>query len=76
VAVAGIRETDGSEVPKAWVVLHEEQSATPEELIEFCGQYLTRYKIPKYFEFRESLPKTRVGKVLRRVLVSEEYQKR
>jgi long-chain acyl-CoA synthetase len=57
-------------------VLHEEQSATPEELIEFCGQYLTRYKIPKYFEFRESLPKTRVGKVLRRVLVSEEYQKR
>jgi long-chain acyl-CoA synthetase len=76
VAVAGIREIDGSEVPKAWVVLHEEQSATPEELIEFCGQYLTRYKIPKYFEFRESLPKTRVGKVLRRVLVSEEYQKR
>lgn len=74
-AVAGIKEVDGSEAPKAWVVLHEGKMTTPEELIEFCDHYLTRYKIPKYFEFRESLPKTRVGKVLRRVLVSEENQK-
>ena len=74
-AVAGIKEVDGSEVPKAWVVLHEGKKTAPEELTEFCDQYLTRYKIPKYFEFRESLPKTRVGKVLRRVLVSEENQK-
>lgn len=75
-AVAGIKEKNGSEVPKAWVVLHEEQSATPEELKEFCDQYLTHYKIPKYFEFRTSLPRTRVGKILRRILVAEESQNR
>jgi long-chain acyl-CoA synthetase len=75
-AVAGIKEVNGSEVPKAWVVLHEEQIATPEELKEFCDQYLTRYKIPKYFEFRTSLPRTRVGKILRRILVAEESQNR
>ncbi len=73
-AVAGITETDGSEVPKAWVVLHEGQSATAEELVSFCDRFLTRYKIPRYFEFRESLPRTRVGKVLRRELVAEHYR--
>lgn len=71
-AVAGIKENDGSEVPKAWVVLQEGENATEEELEEFCDQFLTRYKIPKYFEFREQLPRTRVGKILRRVLVAEE----
>ena len=75
-AVAGIKEVNGSEVPKAWVVLHEEQSATSEELKEFCDQYLIHYKIPKYFEFRTSLPRTRVGKILRRILVAEESQNR
>jgi len=73
-AVAGITETDGSEVPKAWVVLREGQSATTEELVSFCDRFLTRYKIPRYFEFRESLPRTRVGKVLRRELVAEHYR--
>lgn len=73
-AVAGITETDGSEVPKAWVVLHEGQSATAEELVSFCDRFLTRYKIPRYFEFREKLPRTRVGKVLRRELVAEHYR--
>ncbi|MDF1520060.1 MAG: long-chain fatty acid--CoA ligase [Brevefilum sp.] len=73
-AVAGITEMDGSEVPKAWVVLREGQSATAEELVSFCDRFLTRYKIPQYFEFRESLPRTRVGKVLRRELVAEHYR--
>jgi long-chain acyl-CoA synthetase len=73
-AVAGITETDGSEVPKAWVVLHEGQSATAEELASFCDRFLTSYKIPRYFEFREKLPRTRVGKVLRRELVAEHYR--
>jgi len=73
-AVAGITETDGSEVPKAWVVLNEGQSATAEELVSFCDRFLTRYKIPRYFEFREKLPRTRVGKVLRRELVAEHYR--
>lgn len=74
-AVAGIREENGSEVPKAWVVFQQGQSATPEELKEFCEQFLTRYKIPKYFAFRQELPRTRVGKILRRELVEEEYRK-
>ena len=76
VAAAGIREDDGSEVPKAWIVMKEGETATPQELLEFCDPYLTRYKIPRYFEFRDSLPRTRVGKILRRVLVEEEFQKR
>lgn len=75
VAVAGVKDEDGAEIPKAWVVLHEGEKITPEALISHCDQFLTRYKIPQYFEFKESLPKTRVGKVLRRVLVAEHYQK-
>jgi len=74
VAVAGITEGDGSEVPKAWVVLQRGQNVTAEELAMYCDRFLTRYKIPKYFEFRDSLPRTRVGKVLRRELVAEHYQ--
>lgn len=74
-AVAGIVEENGSEVPKAWVVLQEGQKTTDEDLKEFCSQFLTSYKIPKYFEFRRQLPKSRVGKILRRVLVAEESQK-
>jgi long-chain acyl-CoA synthetase len=71
VAAAGVVNEDGSEVVKAWVVLSEGETLTVEALQSFCGQTLSRYKIPKYIEFRESLPKTRVGKVLRRELVSE-----
>jgi len=74
VAAAGIKESDGTEVPKAWVVLKEGNRATSEELRSFCDQYLTRYKIPRYIEFREKLPRTKVGKILRRVLVAEENQ--
>jgi long-chain acyl-CoA synthetase len=71
-AVAGIKEEDGSEVPKAWVVLHEGEQATSEEFKSFCEGFLTAYKIPQYFEFRDQLPRSRVGKILRRVLVEEE----
>jgi long-chain acyl-CoA synthetase len=72
VAVAGVADEHGAEVAKAWVVLADGETSTPEEIKEFCNGYLTRYKIPKYIAFRESLPRTRVGKVLRRVLVSED----
>ncbi len=74
VAVAGVADETGAEAAKAWVVLEEGQSSTLEEIQEFCDPYLTRYKIPKYVVFRDSLPRSRVGKVLRRVLVSEEAQ--
>ena len=70
-AVAGVRDKDGAEIPKAWIVLHEGEEITAEALKTYCDKFLTRYKIPQYFEFRNSLPRTRVGKVLRRVLVAE-----
>jgi long-chain acyl-CoA synthetase len=50
-------------------------SPTPDEIIEFCRQHLTTYKVPKRVEFRDSLPKTLIGKVLRRVLIEEELQR-
>jgi long-chain acyl-CoA synthetase len=72
VAVAGVVDESGAEAAKAWVVLEEGQAITPVEIQEFCDAYLTHYKIPKYIVFRDSLPRTRVGKVLRRVLVAED----
>jgi long-chain acyl-CoA synthetase len=63
------------EAVKAVVVPREGMSPTPDELIAFCRQYLTSYKVPKHVEFRDSLPKTLIGKVLRRVLIEEEQQR-
>jgi len=71
VAVAGVVDEKDAEVVKAWVVLHDGETRTEKEIQEFCDTYLTRYKIPTHVDFRESLPRTMVGKVLRRVLVSE-----
>jgi long-chain acyl-CoA synthetase len=71
VAVAGVRDENGAEVAKAWVVLNENETSTPEEIQAYCDQFLTRYKVPQYIEFRDSLPRTMVGKVLRRVLAAE-----
>ena len=70
-AVAGVLDEEGAEVAKAWIVPVEGESLTEEELRTFCANDLTRYKIPKYFEFRETLPRTTVGKVLRRILAEE-----
>lgn len=71
VAVAGVLDEGGAEVAKAWVVLREGETLKKEDIQTFCDTFLTRYKIPTFIEFRESLPRTKVGKVLRRVLVSE-----
>ncbi len=71
VAVAGLIDEDGNEAVKAWVVLETGEESSAEEIQRFCDQYLTRYKIPRYIEFRVALPRTIVGKVLRRVLSSE-----
>jgi long-chain acyl-CoA synthetase len=57
---------------KAFVVLREGETASAEELIEWCQQGLARYKVPKYIEFRQELPKTLVGKILRRELMEQE----
>jgi long-chain acyl-CoA synthetase len=63
------------EIIKAYVVLKDNQSSTPAEILGHCRKELARFKIPKRVEFRPELPKTLVGKVLRRVLIEEELKK-
>jgi long-chain acyl-CoA synthetase len=72
VGVAGIPDPYQGEAVKAWVVLQADQGITAEELRDYCRKKLAAYKVPKYIEFRESLPKTTVGKILRRELASEQ----
>ena len=64
------------ELIKAYVVLKDGQTATSAEILEHCRKELAKFKVPKRVEFRSELPKTLVGKVLRRVLVEEELKKR
>ena len=71
VSIAGVPDATKGEVPRAWVVLKAGQSATEEELRAYCRQRLAPYKVPAKVEFRKDLPKTMVGKVLRRMLVAE-----
>jgi len=75
VAVAGVRDPEQGEAVKAWVVLMPDQKCTAEELKAFCRDRLTAYKVPKHVEFRDTLPKSLIGKVLRRVLQEEEANK-
>jgi long-chain acyl-CoA synthetase len=72
VGVAGIPDAYTVEAVKAWVVLREGQTVTEEELRQYCHSKLTGYKVPKHIEFRTTLPKSMVGKVLRRELVRQE----
>lgn len=71
VGVAGVPDAYRGETVKAWVVLREGDRLTEEQLQSFCREQLAPYKVPTSVEFREELPKTTVGKVLRRVLVDE-----
>ena len=71
VAVVGVPDTKSTECVKLYVVKSDE-SLTEEELRTYCKENLTGYKRPKYIEFRETLPKTNVGKILRRALREEE----
>jgi long-chain acyl-CoA synthetase len=65
--VVGLPDGHSGEVVKAFVVARD-KSVTKEELIEFARKNLTNYKVPRQIEFRDSLPKTAVGKILRREL--------
>jgi long-chain acyl-CoA synthetase len=60
---------------KVCIVLKEGETATPEEIVDFCRPRLAKFKMPKLIEFRDDLPKSLIGKVLRRVLVEEEKAK-
>jgi long-chain acyl-CoA synthetase len=74
--VAGIpHPTRGDDTVKAYVVLRQGETATAEEIRAFCKDQLAAYKVPREVEFRAELPKTAVGKVLRRQLVAEELGK-
>jgi long-chain acyl-CoA synthetase len=73
--VAGVPDVRRGETVKAYLVLKPGESTSEEEIREFCKQYLAPYKVPSKVEFRTELPKSLVGKVLRRVLVEEEVNK-
>lgn len=69
-AVIGVPDAKTGEAVKAFVV-KKDPNVTPEDIIKFCGTQLTNYKVPKLIEFRTELPKTNVGKILRRELRDE-----
>ncbi|HMQ31641.1 MAG TPA: long-chain fatty acid--CoA ligase [Chloroflexaceae bacterium] len=69
--VVGVPDDYAGERVKAFVVLREGETATSEEIIAFLRERLTRYKVPSEVEFRAELPKSMIGKVLRRALREE-----
>jgi long-chain acyl-CoA synthetase len=71
VAVAGVPHPAKGEIAKAWVVLKPAASASEDDLRAFCRERLAPYKVPGSVEFRPDLPKSMVGKVLRRMLTAE-----
>lgn len=73
--VIGVPDPYRGETVKAFIVLKEGRTISEKDLEDFCRKHLAAFKIPRLYEFREELPKTMVGKVLRRVLVDEEKKK-
>ena len=67
VAVVGVPYDKTGEAVKAFIV-RSDPALTEDNVILYCRKYLTGYKIPKFIEFRDDLPKSSVGKVLRREL--------
>ncbi|HET7143391.1 MAG TPA: long-chain fatty acid--CoA ligase [Anaerolineales bacterium] len=71
VGVGGIPDPQRGETVKAWIVLKPGETLTEAELKAFCKEHLAPYKVPTHYEFRNELPKTTVGKILRRELVRQ-----
>jgi long-chain acyl-CoA synthetase len=69
-AVIGVADDKSGEAVKAFLV-KKDPNLTAEDVIKFCRERLTAYKVPKLIEFRKDLPKTNVGKILRRELRDE-----
>jgi long-chain acyl-CoA synthetase len=69
-AVIGVPDSKSGEAVKAFIV-RKDQNLSAEDVIKYCGTQLTAYKVPKQIEFRTELPKTNVGKILRRELRDE-----
>ncbi len=72
----GIPDEYRGETLKAYIVLKPGETATGEEIIAFCKEKLAAYKVPKSVEFRHELPKSAIGKILRKILKAEEEAKR
>jgi long-chain acyl-CoA synthetase len=75
VCVAGVPDSYRGEIVKAFVVLRSGEQASTEEIREFAKTRLAAYKVPRAVEFRDELPKTLIGKILRRALIEEEQAK-
>lgn len=73
--VAGIPDPYRGETVKAYIVLKDGHRVTEEELNEYCRTKLASFKVPRFYEFRDELPKTAVGKILRRTLIEQEKEK-
>jgi long-chain acyl-CoA synthetase len=74
-AVIGIKDPYRGETVKAFVVMKPGEEVTDQELDVYCRSKLASYKVPRSYEFRDQLPKTLIGKILRRKLVEEEESK-
>jgi long-chain acyl-CoA synthetase len=75
VGVAGVVDAYRGETVKAWVVLKPGETGTEEEIRDYCKKNMAPFKVPTEVEFRDELPKTTVGKVLRRELVRQHMEK-
>ncbi|MBY8986369.1 MAG: long-chain fatty acid--CoA ligase, partial [Candidatus Lokiarchaeota archaeon] len=73
--VIGVRDKIYGELPKAFVVLKEGKSPSSDDIIEYCKKNLANFKVPKYVEFKEDLPKTPTGKIMKQPLREEEEKK-
>ena len=75
VVAAGVPDPYRGETVKAYIVLKEGSTLTEEGLDSFVRKHLAAYKVPRIYEFRSQLPKSAVGKILRRILIEEERKK-
>jgi long-chain acyl-CoA synthetase len=75
VAAIGVPDERSGEVIKVFVVKRD-QSLTKEEILDYCHKNMTNYKVPKHIDFRTELPKSNVGKIIRRILKEEEAVKK
>jgi long-chain acyl-CoA synthetase len=72
----GVPDAYRGETVKVFVVLKPGEEATDADIVRFCKEKLAPYKVPKLVEFRETLPKSAVGKILRKILRDEELAKK